>query len=97
MGEIFFLQAEVGIRVGTVTGVQTCALPICGTAFPTCCLWSPHQGAHAAAFCQSASAAAKASHRSQRELRARNHGTTHARSEERRVGKECKSRWQREH
>src|SRR5690625_2920995 len=25
----FFFQAEVGIRVGHVTGVQTCALPIC--------------------------------------------------------------------
>src|SRR5207248_4519027 len=25
----FFLQAEDGIRVRTVTGVQTCALPIC--------------------------------------------------------------------
>src|SRR6266481_8911440 len=25
----FFFQAEDGIRVGTVTGVQTCALPIC--------------------------------------------------------------------
>src|SRR5689334_16907456 len=25
---VFFFQAEDGIRVGTVTGVQTCALPI---------------------------------------------------------------------
>src|SRR6267143_4385659 len=25
----FFFQAEDGIRAGTVTGVQTCALPIC--------------------------------------------------------------------
>src|SRR6266487_5883890 len=25
----FFFQAEDGIRVGRVTGVQTCALPIC--------------------------------------------------------------------
>src|SRR5439155_5296805 len=25
----FFLQAKAGIRVGQVTGVQTCALPIC--------------------------------------------------------------------
>src|SRR6266481_7616672 len=29
----FFFQAEDGIRDGTVTGVQTCALPI----------WQPHQ------------------------------------------------------
>src|SRR5689334_24896364 len=27
-GRIFFFQAEDGIRDGTVTGVQTCALPI---------------------------------------------------------------------
>src|SRR5690348_1639108 len=32
----FFFQAEDGIRDGRVTGVQTCALPICrsGTAAP---------------------------------------------------------------
>src|SRR5437773_12535453 len=29
---IFFFQAEVGIRVRDVTGVQTCALPICSFA-----------------------------------------------------------------
>ena len=28
--EIFFFQAEDGIRDWSVTGVQTCALPICG-------------------------------------------------------------------
>src|SRR5438128_9646237 len=27
----FFFQAEDGIRAATMTGVQTCALPICGT------------------------------------------------------------------
>src|SRR5439155_17629140 len=30
----FFFQAEDGIRDGHVTGVQTCALPICTGAFP---------------------------------------------------------------
>src|SRR6266568_7099068 len=29
MNKYFFFQAEDGIRDGTVTGVQTCALPIC--------------------------------------------------------------------
>src|SRR5689334_24720629 len=29
---MFFFQAEDGIRVGTVTGVQTCALPIYGAS-----------------------------------------------------------------
>src|SRR6266481_9116946 len=31
-GFFFFFQAEDGIRDGTVTGVQTCALPIYGPA-----------------------------------------------------------------
>src|SRR5205823_11423434 len=31
---IFFLQAEDGIRVKLVTGVQTCALPISPTTVP---------------------------------------------------------------
>src|SRR5437773_7393161 len=30
--QIFFFQAEAGIRVRDVTGVQTCALPICRPA-----------------------------------------------------------------
>src|SRR6266498_4454990 len=29
---VFFFQAEDGIRDADVTGVQTCALPICSTA-----------------------------------------------------------------
>src|ERR1039457_2019893 len=32
----FFFQAEDGIRDYKVTGVQTCALPISGSADPTC-------------------------------------------------------------
>src|SRR2546430_11496806 len=31
---MFFFQAEDGIRDLTVTGVQTCALPICATVKP---------------------------------------------------------------
>ena len=31
---LFFFQAEDGIRDTSVTGVQTCALPICGQPFP---------------------------------------------------------------
>src|SRR6267143_3948134 len=38
----FFFQAEDGIRDGTVTGVQTCALPI----YPT--LWKPDDPKHQA-------------------------------------------------
>src|SRR5256885_10360838 len=32
VGSFFFFQAEDGIRVYKVTGVQTCALPICAPA-----------------------------------------------------------------
>src|SRR2546430_2095576 len=41
-GNNVFFQAEVGIRVLTVTGVQTCALPI----FPgrSCTLWTTDRG-----------------------------------------------------
>src|SRR2546422_634144 len=35
VGAFFFFQAEDGIRDVAVTGVQTCALPICSTAVRT--------------------------------------------------------------
>src|SRR2546430_11309220 len=68
----FFFQAEDGIRDLTVTGVQTCALPICGghqrdAQLAVLVLGAPSRVVH----CQ------------------RRDG----RSEERRVGKECRSRW----
>src|SRR5437867_5149808 len=78
----FFFQAEDGIRDRTVTGVQTCALPIYGyvervSLFP---------------------------YTYRKQMRMRTHVRrihAHAlplayspqRSEERRVGKECRSRW----
>src|SRR6266545_5108343 len=42
---IFFFQAEDGIRDKLVTGVQTCALPICPCGAPTgrCDLRPPRQ------------------------------------------------------
>src|SRR5579859_8290608 len=69
----FFVQAEDGIRYLTVTGVQTCALPIYWTVArvpmpcrqplpPVTCARAPP-----------------------------------SRSEERRVGKECRSRWSPDH
>src|SRR6266852_1475393 len=72
-GSAFFFQAEDGIRDATVTGVQTCALPIClelgqfvGDERPMVDLMLDQMEKHTA-------------HR--------------LRSEERRVGKECRSRW----
>src|SRR5207248_6680348 len=73
--DCFFFQAEDGIRDRTVTGVQTCALPIFGNPRPL----------------------------SQVKLGGKLHTAVEAleremiRSEERRVGKECRSRWAREH
>src|SRR2546430_13702207 len=73
----FFFQAEDGIRDLTVTGVQTCALPISHPrlagrpghfGYP-----SPRQGIQQARLAYVRS--------------------TDERSEERRVGKECRSRW----
>ena len=74
---VFFFQAEDGIRDYDVTGVQTCALPICNWHRPS---------NFAAKYLQ-------------------DHGyrvipvnpmydeVLGERSEERRVGKECRSRW----
>src|SRR5207248_8695695 len=67
---VFFFQAEDGIRDRTVTGVQTCALPILGTAAASR-WWSTR----ASTRCSTSTSA-----------------RTCARSEERRVGKECRSR-----
>src|SRR5256886_10486089 len=89
----FFFQAEDGIRDLTVTGVQTCALPI----------WSPvvleyrlvggqslvRRRAKRALRCGSATAGLAAF---PFRCRGRNLCADH-RSEERRVGKECRSRW----
>src|SRR5439155_4458428 len=72
--QFFFFQAEDGIRDGHVTGVQTCALPICRSAKATTePLTSPDRPGRPS-------------------LRA-NVAEGFSRSEERRVGKECRSGW----
>src|SRR5256712_3730931 len=92
----FFFQAEDGIRDLIVTGVQTCALPICvGVDDPqldvVAALVEPDQvGADVAAAVDAPLADPL------RQLR--NHQIVavellRLRSEERRVGKECRSRW----
>src|SRR5205809_5687110 len=67
----FFFQAEDGIRDVAVTGVQTCALPICG-GFRRRAARNGEVFADLIVVADSQVA---------------------ARSEERRVGKECRSRW----
>src|SRR2546427_4747051 len=81
----FFFQAEDGIRDLTVTGVQTCALPIyCKDTAEAL------QGA-VDARCLADVARRYRGKRCRRHDRQR-HGDAD-RSEERRVGKECRSRW----
>src|SRR2546430_7015732 len=91
----FFFQAEDGIRDLTVTGVQTCALPI----YPVAGLSARGDG-----FLQRARDVGRPGwsdqHRDRRQERAcesarrtRRRGKHLVRSEERRVGKECRSRW----
>src|SRR5438094_9439413 len=78
----FFFQAEDGIRDRTVTGVQTCALPIFARRGrrrqrdSRRCSMKLALGAMLVTLVAASSADAQ-------------------RSEERRVGKECRSRWSR--
>src|SRR5947209_20452373 len=86
----FFFQAEDGIRDIGVTGVQTCALPISIDRL--------RQRTHGTAIDQSrnlcpgdARLMSPAPHRRRR--RTTDSAANEPRSEERRVGKECRSRW----
>src|SRR5205807_3840479 len=95
----FFFQAEDGIRDYKVTGVQTCALPISsaycfmapysaiirsrrdGIRSATATILNPPASLYPFACCPPGQPAPMMPAR---------------RSEERRVGKECRSRWSRE-
>src|SRR3712207_7650881 len=85
----FFFQAEDGIRDIGVTGVQTCALPIFTGV--TC----PIIRYHPAIIAQAAATVALLSDgRFTLGIGAGERLNEHVvRSEERRVGKECRSRW----
>src|SRR5439155_9951847 len=76
----FFFQAEDGIRDGHVTGVQTCALPI---------LFQPR--ASAGWLARQDRSARDASPRKRRNRARDGAGRRPGRSEERRVGKECRA------
>src|SRR5256885_2829061 len=91
----FFFQAEDGIRDYKVTGVQTCALPISSFDHSDdarlASAWRRH------AYGQSVKGrygdAADESERALRHARAGGERFEEGRSGERRVGKECRSRW----
>src|SRR2546429_1208246 len=86
---IFFFQAEDGIRDVAVTGVQTCALPICSRTIvrvelpklrPFHTSWRPVTVGSEGTPSRRADPGTYLKPAGQR-------------SEERRVGKECRSRW----
>src|SRR5207237_7799616 len=77
---IFFFQAEDGIRDSSVTGVQTCALPICRVACSSRSV--EHEVREEQATLPAGEALLDAA-------------AVELRSEERRVGKECRWGWSR--
>src|SRR5687767_15416778 len=79
----FFFQAEDGIRDKLVTGVQTCALPISALITAPCSVSRASMNAANPSWTVSVVAA----------WRAALPLAIFFRSEERRVGKECRSRW----
>src|SRR5437867_12590242 len=84
---LFFFQAEDGIRDRTVTGVQTCALPISSAAASTA---GPTATRQTAAACRPTASTPLTEACTTRTPPAA--ATARAwRSEERRVGKECRS------
>src|SRR3712207_6933106 len=102
---IFFFQAEDGIRDIDVTGVQTCALPIssCGM-WDAASAWSDEQCHVRAQDSNQRNTGPPAAERAnlttgprgqpqETEFLACPKISSLSRSEERRVGKECRSRW----
>src|SRR2546430_6839498 len=91
----FFFQAEDGIRDLTVTGVQTCALPIYLICEVPISFSQAALGAEIEVPTlqgkEMVTIPAGAPHGRQISLRGK--GMPDVRSEERRVGKECRSRW----
>src|SRR5256885_11224474 len=91
----YFFQAEDGIRDYKVTGVQTCALPICfGSSSMTVPGFScDDRSARFLTFSPSRASSLSASLRSLPVISGTCTSLPCSRSEERRVGKECRSRW----
>src|SRR5207245_8751675 len=88
----FFFQAEDGIRDATVTGVQTCALPISNPKAPF--VTRVVQFGSEPLFDNVLSHQDLAAQVQQAKSALSN---LQIRSEERRVGKECRCRWSAEH
>src|SRR5205823_10042005 len=100
---LFFFQAEDGIRDKLVTGVQTCALPISlrdASSYPLLALGDPSTAALVGA-CQAGAAIISELDSFVYAQAACDSGDRPSsivdtfRSEERRVGKECRCQWWR--
>src|SRR5256886_4629597 len=93
----FFFQAEDGIRDLTVTGVQTCALPI-SLGEDIDMLRATARGCARGDLSPSEAARRGAQHVDiLAKSEAQSRQLDRRRSEERRVGKECRSRWSPDH
>src|SRR3712207_8277321 len=97
LGVLFFFQAEDGIRYIGVTGVQTCALPIShaallGQAFAHCPKFPTAASRRSLARVSVPVWPSALSVRLPITALVSSY-LTNERSEERRVGKECRSRW----
>src|SRR5256885_12822901 len=98
---VFFFEAEDGIRCSKVPGVQTCALPIwtpgrdSGRAAFRGCAAGAAAGLLRRQRARRGAAGSFLSPRRQAKVRGQRIGPRlkRGRSEERRVGKECRSRW----
>src|SRR2546430_4375092 len=91
---VFFFQAEDGIRDLTVTGVQTCALPIWPALRSSATNAVPIRPDEPAMAMRTIRYSCTAPENATRVAVISDQlGPDTPRSEERRVGKECRSRW----
>src|SRR3712207_8974822 len=94
MYEFLFFQAEDGIRDIGVTGVQACALPICAAAEAVAAVEALAPALRGADIAyKKLDSLLRGNTVAEAAACFRLGGWTHGRSEERRVGKECRSRW----
>src|SRR5262249_56624914 len=93
----FFFQAEDGIRDWSVTGVQTCALPICHptVSLPSDVCAFALQSLLSVDPTQTSNPFISPARLENNQFIVRQFEKD--RSEERRVGKECRARWARDH
>src|SRR5437762_4400120 len=91
----FFFQAEDGIRDTSVTGVQTCALPIC-TSLKPCLIEEAYEVLEAIETGNPDQLEEELGDLLFQVVFHARIAEEAGRSEERRVGKECRCRWARE-